>query len=64
MWIGEQAGQGWVQIGELGMAFLLSAIIGLEREIRHKSAGLRAYACGFFGRAHHAGFEIWFRAMS
>jgi putative Mg2+ transporter-C (MgtC) family protein len=27
---------------ELGIAFLLSAVIGLEREIRHKSAGLRA----------------------
>jgi hypothetical protein len=29
MWIGEAAGQGCVQIGELGMAFLLSALIGL-----------------------------------
>jgi putative Mg2+ transporter-C (MgtC) family protein len=28
---------------ELGAAFLLSALIGLEREIRHKSAGLRTY---------------------
>lgn len=25
------------------MAFMLSAVIGLEREIRHKSAGLRTY---------------------
>ena len=39
----EQSGQGWVQLGELGMAFVLSAIIGLEREIRHKSAGFRTY---------------------
>jgi hypothetical protein len=39
--VGESAGQGGVQIGELGMAFLLSALIALEREIRHKSAGLR-----------------------
>ncbi|MGA2550259.1 MAG: MgtC/SapB family protein [Burkholderiaceae bacterium] len=36
-------GQGWLQISELGMAFLFSALIGLEREIRQKSAGLRTY---------------------
>src|SRR5580693_7886099 len=36
-------GQGIKQIVELGTAFLLSAAIGLEREIRHKSAGLRTY---------------------
>jgi len=34
-------GQGWLQLGELGLAFLLSALIGLEREVRQKSAGLR-----------------------
>jgi putative Mg2+ transporter-C (MgtC) family protein len=39
----EIAGQGIKQFVELGAAFLLSAIIGLEREIRHKSAGLRTY---------------------
>src|ERR1700722_11930862 len=43
MWIFEQAGQGWVQLGELGLAFVLSALIGVEREIRHKRAGLRTY---------------------
>jgi putative Mg2+ transporter-C (MgtC) family protein len=43
MWIGEPLGQGWVQIGELALAFGLSALIGLEREIRQKSAGLRTY---------------------
>ena len=31
------------QFIELGAAFLFSAAIGLEREIRHKSAGLRTY---------------------
>ena len=36
-------GQGWRQIGELGLALLLSASIGLEREIRQKSAGLRTH---------------------
>jgi hypothetical protein len=51
MWIGQTAGQGWVQIGELGMAFLLSALIGLEREIRHKSAGLRTHTLVGFAAA-------------
>ncbi|MFC7649890.1 MgtC/SapB family protein [Streptosporangium lutulentum] len=37
------AGQGWKQVGELALAFLLSAVIGLEREIRQKSAGLRTH---------------------
>src|SRR5580698_8258984 len=36
-------GQGLKQLLELGTAFLLSAAIGLEREVRHKSAGLRTY---------------------
>src|ERR1700679_3484115 len=51
MWIFEQAGQGWVQLGELGLAFVLSALIGVEREIRHKSAGLRTYTLVGFGAA-------------
>ena len=40
---GEPTGQGWLQLGELGAAFLLSALIGLEREVRQKSAGFRTY---------------------
>ena len=40
----EPSGQGLRQFLELGAAFLLSSTIGLEREIRHKSAGLRTYA--------------------
>ena len=39
----EPFGQGWVQIGEFGIALLLSGVIGLEREIRQKAAGLRTY---------------------
>ena len=35
--------QGWVQLGELTLAFVLSALVGLERELRQKSAGLRTY---------------------
>ena len=51
MWFGQLSGQGWLQIGELGLAFLLSALIGLEREIRHKSAGLRTYTLVGFAAA-------------
>ena len=43
MAIWQTGGQGMKQFAELGAAFVLSAIIGLEREIRHKSAGLRTY---------------------
>ena len=38
------AGQGWVQLGELTLAFILSALVGLERELRQKAAGLRTYS--------------------
>jgi putative Mg2+ transporter-C (MgtC) family protein len=41
--LGISGGQGWVQFGELGLAFVLSALIGLEREIRQKAAGLRTH---------------------
>jgi putative Mg2+ transporter-C (MgtC) family protein len=41
--LGLIAGQGWRQIGELGLAFGLSSLIGLEREIRQKAAGLRTH---------------------
>ena len=37
------AGQTWLQFSELGMAFVLSSLIGLEREFRAKSAGLRTH---------------------
>ncbi len=40
----ELAGQGWLQLGELTLAFVLSALVGLEREVRHKSAGVRTYS--------------------
>jgi hypothetical protein len=32
-------GQGWLQFAELGLALVLSALNGLEREMRQKSAG-------------------------
>jgi uncharacterized membrane protein YhiD involved in acid resistance len=30
--------EGWAQAGELGLALLLSTLIGSEREVRQKSA--------------------------
>ncbi|MBC3839255.1 MgtC/SapB family protein [Streptacidiphilus sp. 4-A2] len=48
---GEPTGQGWGQIGELALAFGLSTAIGLEREIRQKSAGLRTHTLVGFGAA-------------
>ena len=37
------AGQGWLQLAELTLAFVVSALVGVEREIRQKSAGLRTH---------------------
>src|SRR5271154_5400878 len=51
MRFGELAGQGWLQIGELALAFVLSALIGVKREIRQKSAGLRTYTLVGFAAA-------------
>ncbi len=44
-------GQGLTQIGELGLAFALASLIGLEREWRQKSAGLRTHTLVGFGSA-------------
>jgi putative Mg2+ transporter-C (MgtC) family protein len=44
-------GQGWLQAGELGLALLLSACIGVEREIRQKNAGLRTHTLVGLGAA-------------
>lgn len=41
--LAQAAGEGWRQVGELGLAFVLSSLIGLEREIRQKAAGLRTH---------------------
>jgi hypothetical protein len=45
------SGQSWTQVGELGLAFLLSALIGLERELRQKPAGLRTLTIVGFAAA-------------
>ncbi|HEV7657088.1 MAG TPA: MgtC/SapB family protein [Mycobacteriales bacterium] len=44
-------GQGWAQVGELALAFALSAVIGLERQLRQKSAGLRTHTIVGLGSA-------------
>src|SRR3954462_6906980 len=42
-YFGEPTGQGWTQVAELIIALVLSTAIGLEREVRQKSAGLRTH---------------------
>lgn len=44
-------GQGWRQAGDLGVALLLSAVIGVEREVRNKDAGLRTHTLVGVGAA-------------
>jgi putative Mg2+ transporter-C (MgtC) family protein len=41
---GVPSGQSWTQVCELLLAFMLSSAIGLERQFRGKSAGLRTHA--------------------
>ncbi len=48
---GEVRGQGTAQVLELGLALVLSSAIGLEREIRQKSAGLRTHTLVGFASA-------------
>jgi putative Mg2+ transporter-C (MgtC) family protein len=50
-WFDEPTGQGWAQILELLFALVLAALIGLERELRQKSAGLRTHTLIGFGAA-------------
>jgi putative Mg2+ transporter-C (MgtC) family protein len=45
------ASQSWKQVGELALAFALSSLIGLEREWRQKSAGLRTHTLVGVGAA-------------
>jgi putative Mg2+ transporter-C (MgtC) family protein len=47
----EPTGEGWTQIGEFAVAFVLSAAIGLEREVKQKSAGIRTYTVIGLGSA-------------
>ena len=47
----EPQGETWLQFGELALALVLSSIIGLEREFRAKSAGLRTHTLVGVGAA-------------
>lgn len=47
----EPSGQGWQQIGELVLALVLCSLIGLERELKQKSAGLRTHTLVGVGAA-------------
>lgn len=47
----EPTGQGWPQVSELVVAFVLASLIGLERELRQKSAGLRTHTLVGVGAA-------------
>ncbi|HET9169984.1 MAG TPA: MgtC/SapB family protein [Actinospica sp.] len=49
--VAQATGEGWAQVGEFGLALLLSGLIGLEREWRQKSAGLRTYTVVGIGSA-------------
>jgi putative Mg2+ transporter-C (MgtC) family protein len=44
-------GEGWLQAGELGLALVLSAAIGPEREVRQKDACLPTYTLVGVGAA-------------
>ena len=44
-------GEGWRQVAELALALVLSAAIGMEREIRQKNAGLRTHTLVGVGAA-------------
>jgi putative Mg2+ transporter-C (MgtC) family protein len=47
----EPTGQSWAQIVDLVVAFVLASVIGLEREMRQKSAGLRTHTLVGVGAA-------------
>ncbi|MEU5835992.1 MgtC/SapB family protein [Streptomyces diacarni] len=44
-------GQGWPQLADLALAFVLTSLIGLERRAKRKSAGLRTHALVGLGAA-------------
>lgn len=49
--LSEPTGQGWAQVIDLATALVLSSLIGLERELGQKSAGLRTHALVGVGAA-------------
>ncbi|MCL2534795.1 MAG: MgtC/SapB family protein [Nocardiaceae bacterium] len=51
IWWGQTTGQSWAQFVALGYALVFCSAIGLEREFRRKSAGIRTYAIVGLGAA-------------
>ncbi|WP_347352047.1 MgtC/SapB family protein [Intrasporangium sp.] len=49
--LAEPVGEGWAQVLELVIAFVLALLIGIERESRQKSAGIRTYTLVGLGSA-------------
>ena len=49
--LGLSGSQGWAQFGDLWLAFILSALIGVERQLRQRSAGLRTHTLVGVGSA-------------
>lgn len=47
----ELSGDSWLRVSEIFLAFFLTSLIGLEREMRLKSAGLRTHALVGMGSA-------------
>jgi putative Mg2+ transporter-C (MgtC) family protein len=47
----QATGQGWQQLADLALALGLASLIGLDREARQRSAGLRTYTLVGFGAA-------------
>lgn len=47
----QSVGQGWAELGDLTLAFVLASAIGFEREARQRSAGLRTHTLVGFGSA-------------
>jgi putative Mg2+ transporter-C (MgtC) family protein len=47
----QTSSEGWSQLASLGITFVLSGVIGLERELRQKAAGLRTYTVVGVGAA-------------
>jgi uncharacterized membrane protein YhiD involved in acid resistance len=49
----------WELLSRLGLALVLSTVIGLEREYRQKSAGLRTYTLVGLGSALFLLAGVW-----
>lgn len=47
----DPSGEGWAQVVQLSLAFVMCSVIGLEREMQQKSAGLRTHALVGVGSA-------------